>query len=289
MSSIPRFSTSQSNSSFSSPIATVPNWVEHMARFGFTAKAVIYGIVGALAVQVAFGEGGSLEGSRGAIGTIAEQPFGRILLGILAFCLLGYVVWRFVQTYYDTEAKGTDAKGIIQRIGYGVSGVIYLGLALWTAAVALGMTSAQSGGDSSKQSMTATLMSMPWGIWLVGIVGGIVLGLAAFQAYVAYHAKFMERYNLSELNANARKYVKWVGQFGIAARAVTFAMMGTFLIVAAAQADPTEVKGLGGSLRTLSQQPYGPWLLVVVALGVVAYAAYCAANARYREFRISNS
>ena len=96
----------------------------------------------------------------------------------------------------------------------------------------------------------------------------------------------MERYNLRELNADARTDLKRIGQFGLAARAVTFTIIGGFLIVAADQADPSEVKGLAGALRTLLEQPYGPWLLGVVALGMVAYAVFCAANARCRYFNI---
>lgn len=289
MSSIARPSTSQNASEKTLGVPAVPNWVEHLARFGFAAKALIYGIVGVLAVQVAIGEGGSLEGSKGAIHAIGQQPFGRIMLGLLAFALLGYVAWRFVQAYFDTENKGNDFSGIAQRTGYCVSGLIHAGLAVWTGAIAAGLASSSGGGDTSKQSMTAKLMSMPLGVWMVGILGGVILGVAAFQAYAAYNAKFMEHYNLSELSANSRKYVKWIGQFGIAARGVTFAIMGGFLIVAAVQSDPSEVKGLGGALRTVSEQPYGPWLLGVVALGMVAYGSYCAVNARYRELRIESA
>ncbi|REK18238.1 MAG: DUF1206 domain-containing protein [Planctomycetota bacterium] len=268
---------------------TIPQWVEYFARFGYAAKAVIYGLIGVLAIQVAIGNGGSLEGSQGALSTIRDEPFGRAVLGVLAIALLGYVAWRWMQALYDTEGQGNDAKGMVKRIGYAVSGVIYAALAFWAGSVAAGMGSSSGGGDSSKQSLTAKLMSMPFGVWLVGLVGLIIIGVAIMHARRAYTAKFMQRYNLSELSAKARHYLMRVGQFGLAARAVTFAIIGGFVIIAAIRTDPSQVKGLGGALETLRQQAYGPWLLGIVAAGMIAYAVYCAANSRYRYFNIESA
>lgn len=271
---------------FSLHAGTVPSWVEHFARVGYAAKAVIYAVIGLLALGVAFGNGGSTEGSKGALKTISEQPFGRAMLGLHAVALFGYVTWRFLQAIFDTEDHGTDAKGIVKRAAYGVSGLIYTSIAFWAGAVAFGLASTGGTGDGSKQSLTAQLMSMPFGIWLVGLVGLIIVGVAFAFAWRAYTAKFMERYNLTELPGNTRRYLKWVGQFGLAARAVTFLMIGGFVILAAIQTDPGEVRGLGGALASLASQPYGPWLLGIVACGMVAYAIYCAMNAKYRYFHV---
>lgn len=264
----------------------IPRWVSHYARFGYSAKAVIYALVGLLSLQVAFGNGGKAEGSEGAIQAIYAQPLGRVLLGFLGVALMGFVVWRFLQAIFDTEDRGTDATGIVQRIGYAISGLSYASLALWAAAIAMGLVSAHGSGDGSKQSLTAMVMSWPMGVWLVGLVGLIVIGVGFAQGYRAYTARFMERYNLQELSSKTRKALKHVGQFGLVARGVTFLLIGGFVVIAAIQTDPDQVKGLGGALQSLVTQPYGPWLLGLVACGLVAYAVYCAMNARYRYFRI---
>lgn len=259
--------------------------VKKLARFGYVAKGVVYVIIGALAVMTAVGAGGSIEDSSGAIETIAQQPFGRILVGLTALGLMGYVIWRAVQVIMDTEDKGTDTKGILARIGFLVSGITYAGLAFLAGRMALG--GGGSGGDSSKQALTAKLMSQPFGLWLVGAVGLIVIGVGLFHFYQAYKAKFMQEYKSGEMSVTQRHWAKRLGQFGLSAHGVTFCIIGGFFIVAARQADPNEAKGLSGALSTLARQPYGPWLLGGVALGLVAYGVYCFSRARYRQFLTS--
>jgi hypothetical protein len=257
-------------------------WVETMARCGYATKGVVYVIVGVLAVMTAIGAGGATKDSSGAIETIAQQPFGRILVGLTALGLIGYVIWRFMQAIMDPEHKGSDSKGIAARIGYAVSGIAYASLAFLAARIALN-GGGGGGGDSSKQALTAKLMSQPFGIWLVGIVGVIVIGVGVFHFYQAYKAKFMEDYKAGEMSATERRWAKRIGRFGLSARGVTFAMIGSFFIIAAVQADPSEAKGLAGALDTLARQPYGPWLLGIVSLGLVAYGVYCFSQARYRH------
>lgn len=58
-------------------------------------------------------------------------------------------------------------------------------------------------------------------------------------------------------------------------------LVGVILIVAAPQFDPSEATGLGGALHTLLQQPFGPWLLGVVACGLLAYGLLIVAVARF--------
>ncbi len=258
------------------------DWIEHLMRLGYAAKGVVYGIVGVLAVLAARGSGGETSDSTGALEAIGEQPFGRILLGLTAVGLLGYVVWRLVQAIRDPDDEGSDAKGIVKRIGYAVSGVIYLGLTLAAARMALGGSS--SGGGSSEQTWTARLLEQPFGPWLVGIVGLIVVGIGLLHFYQAYTASFMRRYDTGRMDARQRTWAERLGRFGLSARGVTFCIIGGFFIQAARQADPSEAKGLGAAFDTLAAQPFGRWLLAAVAAGFVAYGAYCLSRARYRSF-----
>ena len=258
-------------------------WVERLARFGYTTKGIVYAIIGILAVMAAFGTGGKTTGSKGAIRTIAAQPFGQLLLILVAIGLLGYVIWRFVQAIKDPDNKGTDAKGILTRIGYAISGLIYASLAFYATNMALG-TSAGSGGNS-KQDWTARLLAQPFGRWLVGIIGVLVIGLGIYRLYKAYKIKFRRKLNLRELPPSQERAVVNTCRFGIAARGVVFALVGIFLTQAARQYDPSEVKGLDGILLTVAQQPFGRFLLTLVALGLVAYGIYMLVQARYRQIQ----
>ena len=258
------------------------DWVEPLARAGYTAKGVVYSIIGVLAVQTAIGAGGQTSGSEGAIRTLADEPYGRIMLGLMAFGLLGYVVWRFAQALFDAEDNGTDGKAIVKRLFYGVSGLAYASLAFLAGRLAFGMGSSSSGG--SKQAWTAELLSQPFGQWLVGSVGVIIIALAVRHFYKAYTADFMNSYNIHEMSHKKRRLAKRVGQWGLSARGVVFSLIGIFFLQAAWQSDPSEAKGLDAALETLAGQPYGPWLLGIVAAGLVAYGVYCFSKAKYRHF-----
>lgn len=79
-----------------------------------------------LTLKVVIGAVGEVGGDRTAILEIGEQSYGRLLLGMTALGLLGYTVWRWVQADKDTAGLGSDAKGLVKRIGFAVSGFVYL-------------------------------------------------------------------------------------------------------------------------------------------------------------------
>ncbi len=255
-------------------------WIDRLGRFGYAAKGVVYAIVGILAFQVAIGSGGRTTGSSGALQSVANQPFGQILLGAIAIGLVGYVVWRFAEAIYDPENKGTDAKGIATRIGYVVSGILYGFLAFTAVQI---ITGNGGGGGSSTESFTARLMSQPFGQWLVGIVGIITIAAGFEQLQRAYTASFQKKFKMGEMSPTEQTWATRLGRFGLAARGVVWTMIGIFFIVAAYQAQPQEAEGLAQVLQTLTQQPFGPWLLGIVALGLIAYGIFMEIQARYRR------
>jgi hypothetical protein len=261
-------------------------FVEKFARFGYAAKGVVYVIVGALAAMAAFGAGGETTGSRGALDTIAAQPFGRVLLGVVAFGLLGYACWQFIRAVEDPENEGSDRKGIAKRIGFFISGVVHLSL-VFAAVQTLRGSGGSGDDDAGARGWTAELMSYPAGQWLVAAVG---LGIALYglhQLYRAFKAKLDKMLALGGLDPAVARWVRYVSRFGMAARGVVFAIIGGFLVTAAVQEDASEARGVAGALRALEQQPYGPWLLGIVALGLIAYGVYEFVKARYRQIDVA--
>lgn len=258
-------------------------WIEPLGRFGYAAKGIVYGLVGVLAVQAATGAGGQTTDARGALGQIAQAPFGRFLLVATAIGLAGYAIWRLVQAFMDTENKGSEAKGYLMRIGYGIVGLIYIGLAF--SAVQLALGNGGDGGDAT-QDWTTRLMAQPFGRALVGLAGAVVIGVGLYHLYRAYSAKFREKLKLGEMSPTEEIWATRAGRLGYAARGIVFGIIGGFLIIAALRARPEEARGLGGALQTLADQPWGPILLGIVALGLVAYGVYCLVEARYRRMVI---
>ncbi|MDQ1558172.1 MAG: hypothetical protein QOD32_1232 [Pyrinomonadaceae bacterium] len=256
-------------------------WVERLARFGYAAKGVVYIVVGALATLAALGMGGETTGTKGAMRSIVRQPFGRVMLGVVAFGLLGYVIWRLVQAITDADDKGTNAKGIALRLGYTGSGLVYAGLAYSAARILFGAS--DDGQPSAAESWTARVMEFPFGNWLVVLGGLSVIGYGLYQCYKGYTAKFRKRLKTGEMSERGILWATRSGRFGFIARGIVFLIVGGFLIVAAWHYDSSQAKGLDGALQVLIQQSYGKWLLGGVALGLVAYGLYMLIEARYRR------
>lgn len=253
-------------------------WFERLARFGYASKGVVYLIAGLLTARAAFGLGGQATDKNGVLLTILAEPFGKFMLILIGVGLIGYVVLRFVQALLDPEHKGSDAKGIAQRVGYLLSGLLYGGLALSALRLAIGMPGAS--GDQS-QSLVARVFEAPLGRWLIGIAGLIVIGGGAYQLYKAYSADFSEHFRWNDMSPTERTWTSWLGRTGLAARGIVQALVGLFMLQAALLFDASKVQGTGGALQSLAHPPFGLWTVGVVALGLAAYGVYMLAAAKY--------
>lgn len=260
-------------------------WIEGLGRFGYAAKGVVYLIIGALAVQAALGEGGEATDQRGAMAHIAGAPFGRSLLLVLAIGLLGYALWQVVRAALDTDHKGTDAQGLLWRAIHAGVAVIYVGLA-WSAIKIATEAGEQQGSTEALQDWTAWLMGQPLGPWLVGAIGACVVLNGLFQFRLAFKSRLTDDLNLRDVSATHREWITRIGRAGYAARGVAFVMIGGFLIAAALHTNPGEAQGLDGALATLASQPFGPYLLGLVAAGLAAYGVFALVEARYRRMVI---
>jgi Domain of Unknown Function (DUF1206) len=259
-------------------------WVERLARFGYAARGVVYAVIGLLAVQTAFSGRGSQDLAQqatpqGALQRIAEQS--RLLLALVAIGLAGYALWRFVQAGLDTENKGSDPKGLVKRGSMVASGIVYAALAIAATRLVAGTGGGGSAGGT--QGFTADLMSKPFGRWLVILAGIAVIVSGCYELYDAWTKKFRNRLKLQEMSADEERLATRTGQAGLAARGIAFLLSGWFLIQAGLRFDPSQAQGLGGALEALARQPSGPWLLGLVALGLIAFGAYSFLLARYRR------
>lgn len=255
------------------------NPIEALARFGYGARGVVYGLVGGLALLAAIGSGGQTGGSRSALQTLLSQPFGKVWLVLIALGLFGFCAWRILEALTDADRRGSDIKGLGTRAAHLIGGLIYAGLAISALNLALGRGSGQN-EDQAAQDWTAWLMSQPFGQWLVGLVGLAVVG-----AGLAFIAKAW-RGNVTEhllLPADRKDWIVTLGRLGFASRGIVFLLIGGFLVLAAFHASSTEAHGLGGALQALQRQPYGWVLLAFTALGLFAFGLFGLVQARYRH------
>ncbi|WP_409250909.1 DUF1206 domain-containing protein [Bacillus sp. SCS-153A] len=247
-------------------------WVKGLGRMGYLAKGSVYVLIGVLAFMAAIGAGGKTTDTSGALASIASQPFGEILLWILAVGLAGYVIWKVVEAITDPQNKGNDAKGILMRIGFIFSAIVYAGLAY--RAVQIASNAGSSGGGNSKQTITAQVLSQPFGQWLVGIAGAAVIGYGLYEIYKGYSEKFTDSFQRSKMDKKEYQLGKKTGKAGLMARGVVFCITGYFLIQTAITTNPNKAKGLDAALSEIAQQPFGKWMLGLVAIGLAAYGVF---------------
>lgn len=254
------------------------NPVETLARLGYGARGVVYGLVGGLALLAATGSGGQTGGSRSALQTLLTQPFGQFWLILIAIGLFGFCAWRFLEALTDADHRGSDMKGWAIRGAHIISGAIYVGLAISAISLALGQGS--GGEEQAAQGWTAWLMSQPFGRWLVGLVGVAVAGTGLGFVWKAWRGDVAARLAVP---SDKHRWVVLLGRMGFAARGIVFVLIGGFLILAALHSSSSEVHGLGGALHALQQQPYGWILLALTAIGLFAFGIFGLVQARYRH------
>jgi hypothetical protein len=258
-------------------------WAEGLFRAGLVAKAVLYSMIGALALGVALGVGGRTTDATGALATLAGAPVGMAVLTALAIGLVGYAAWRAAQAALDLDGDGDDAAGVVSRVGAAGSALVHVGLAVVAVRLLADGGSSGSGVRGSsrqEQQTTAGVLDWPGGRALVIVAALVVIGVGAYNLWQGLTRDFMERVRVA---GSRRALVERLGVAGFVARGAVFGLAGAFLMKAAIEFDPSEAVGIDGALARLADRPFGPFLLGAAAAGLVAYALLCLAWARWRE------
>jgi hypothetical protein len=251
---------------------------EWLARAGIATRGVIYAVIGVLAIKLALGSGGETTNQQGALAEIAKQPFGKALLILMAIGLAGYAIWRLVRAAIGHGPEASDDTK--ERIDGVVSGIGYISLFITAVSILIG---SGGGGSGGPDKATGGVLGWPGGQILVGIAGVIIIGVGLEQGYKGLTEKFLDKSKTERMSENAKRSFSALGIFGHLARMVVFALIGYFLVRAAIDYDPDKAIGLDGALAALRDASYGPILLGLVAAGLIGFAAYSMADARYRK------
>jgi hypothetical protein len=247
---------------------------QRLGRLGFHAKALVYGMVAVLAFRAALGlRGGRTTDTRGAIAEIAEGRFGTALVMLLAIAFAGLGLWFVIDGAADPLRLRRGRWGIVTRTGQALGGLGYLALAAWAAHLALTHERATS-SDALTRSWTGRALELPLGPVLVALAGAVVLVIGLRQMWMGASHGFESSLDFSRLHPVLRRWSKRLGLAGFCTQGAVFAAMGTFLVQAAIENDAREATGFDGALAWLARQTYGRALLVVAAIGLLAYAAF---------------
>ncbi|MFF5205861.1 DUF1206 domain-containing protein [Streptosporangium sp. NPDC000396] len=248
-----------------------------LARLGLACRGVLYGLIGLLALQIAFGggSGGKEADKTGAVETVAEQPFGTVLLWLMAVGFAALTLWQLSEAVLGRGQVKERVESAGRTVVYGLIVATLLGVLLWG--------DAGSSTDKSSQDLTGRLMGLPGGRLLVGLAGLGVIGLSVYWIYEGWKKKFLSDLRTGEMSPRARRLAEKLGMAGYLARGVIAAVAGIFVVQAAITYDPDKAKGVDSTLRALTDTPAGPWLLGVVAVGLLLFAVYCFFEARWHR------
>jgi hypothetical protein len=255
--------------------------VKIAARAGFVARGAIYLLIGIIALEIALGKGGQADRG-GALAQIAAKSYGTFVLWILVIGFAGLALWRFSEAAFG--AVGPDGHEAGERLKSLARGLLYSSFFLTTLQLVTGTSSsATANGNSQSRTWTARLMTHSGGRLLVGLIGLVVLVIGALLAREGWKKEFLKRMSFGGTSFAVRSLVEKLGAVGGVARGAVFGVAGVFLIIAAVRFSPSKAEGIDGSLRAFAHTPLGPVLLILVALGLIAFGLFSWCEARWRR------
>ena len=253
-------------------------WIDTAARIGLIAYGVMHLVVAWLAIQLALGDKEGSADSQGAIQQLKEQPFGEFLVWAVGIGMFLLAIWQVLEAIYGYR----DEEGFTQvrkRLTAAGKAVVYVVIGVSAVHAATGSTS--SSKKNGTDSTTAKVMDWPGGQAIVCLVGLAVIGAGGYLVYRAYSEKFAKHINAEGKSGETGKAYLWFGKAGYTAKGVTFAIVGGLFLYAGLTHDPKKSGGLDQALHKVLQQPFGPVLLIAVALGLACYGLFCFARARH--------
>ncbi len=253
----------------------VAAWVPPLARLGYAAKGVVYGLVGAIAVKAAMASG-KAEGTTGALASLRDESGGRLVLVLIAAGLVAHVIWRVVQALLDPEHPGgNDPKRVGMRLFYMLSAVIYGSLAATAWQLSRDV---HAGSGDTHVTWVAWLLAKPFGALLVMAAGLAVFGYGLHQLWKAWQGDVNKRMQPSPETSRG---VRLLGRIGTAARGLVFLPIGWFVFTAGRHYRAEQMADTGDVLKMIEHGG----LLAAVGLGLLAYGLHQIAKAMYRRIQ----
>jgi hypothetical protein len=274
---MPSISSPRTNVTASARRASDSPAARALARAGLAARGVIYILIGWVAILVALGQSSRQADQQGALQLLARQPYGLVSLWLIGIGFAAYALWRLSEAAFGVTGEGNGAGPRLKSLA---RAVIYAGFAYLTFQVISGSAGSQT---KKQQDLTAKVMHHSGGRWLVGLVGLIIVIAGLTLVFEGIRRKFMKFLETSRMSPRTRRIVERLGVTGTIARGVVFALAGVLVVEAAVTYKPAKAGGIDKALLTLRNQPFGEFLLILAALGLIIFGAYALCEARWRK------
>lgn len=256
-------------------------WLERVARFGCATKGIVYFLLGILAIQLFLGVADGEVSSEGALVAVANQFYGRPFLSGISAGLGGYAMYCFIEASFNPGYGRSPRQQWLSRLKFGLRGTVHAGLAWSAGRFAYG--DIQLSDESEYVDWTANVLTQPLGRWVVAMGGIAILCGGLYNVYMSISQKYRQHYQLTRINCKSGLWAMNLGRFGVGSRGLVYALIGVFILQAAIRYDPSLVRGLDGTLQTISRQPLGQFGLGFVAFGFLAYSIHMVVEAKYRQ------
>jgi hypothetical protein len=254
--------------------------LDHLVRAGLVAYGVVHLLIGWLAIQLAFGDHSKKASTKGAMQELAQGPFGKVLVWAVAIGMFLLVLWRVIEAAVGHRDAEEGAKRIRKRATSALKAVLYAAIGFSALKVATG---SGGGGGSASKGMTAKLMGLPGGQFLVILVGLAIIGYGGAVAWRGWKEKFAEHLDTEGKMGMSGAAFLTFGQVGYIAKGISLAIVGGLFGYAGITHRSQESGGLDQALQKVLEQPFGQILLVAMALGIICYGLFCFARARYLD------
>ncbi|MHA7171496.1 DUF1206 domain-containing protein [Arthrobacter monumenti] len=245
-----------------------------IARFGYAITGLLHLLIGVVALQLAMGGTGQAD-TAGAIETLAQETPGRIAVWAGFIGCMGLALWQLSEATLRARRLEPGERAAKMSTS-GSLAVAYAVLALSFANFAVG-----PGSDSSRNTrhFSATVLNAPFGVALLIGVGVVVAVIGIYFVIKGLTRKF--RTELHFADSNRGVVIDGIGVVGHVAKGIALVLVGVLFCVAAIQQDRVQETGLDGSLKLLLEQPLGPYLLGIIAVGFICHGCFGIIRSRY--------
>ncbi|SDK67599.1 DUF1206 domain-containing protein [Arthrobacter sp. ok362] len=246
-----------------------------VARAGFAVMALLHIVIGSIAIALVLGAPGQAEPT-GAIEQLAANPWGPVVMWAGFLGCAGLSLWQLSEATLRArhlprgERLGKLISSGFLAVAYGSVGLSFAGFALGNRG---------DSGDSTRDFSTALVQST-FGVPLLIALGLTIIGIGVYFIVKGFGKKFKEELHHFE-GTHRGKLISVLGVTGHVAKGLALILTGLLFVIAAATNNPSSSTGLDGSLKALRDHPFGPYLLLAIGAGFIAYGSFALVRARF--------
>jgi hypothetical protein len=266
-----------------SKLSEVRKHARPIARWGSVSLGTVYLLVGVLALLALFGVLTGHADEDRLIHVVMDVPGGTLVIWAIIIGLTGYALWRVIEVIADPYELGSDAKGIVKRVGVGLTGVGYAVLAFSAASISREHGTARA-SEQEQQQLVARVLDWPGGPWWVGAIAVVLFVFAGAQLWLVVNKSYTLELDMDGRSRPVRGLLHGLAWVGYTARGVILGVLGYFLLRSALDHDPTEAGDTDTAFDFIGGGLAGDTAFFLVAVGTIGYGVFLYLAAAFYHF-----